>query len=300
MTPHEIPHTTAEPLAKHCTMRLGGAAEIWLEPNDENELSSALEWAKRNGHKLFVLGAGSNIVPSDAGWSGAVLHLGSGFAWHRVDGDVFHAGGALLLPKLTHLALDAKLGNMEWACGIPGSVGGSIWGNAGSRGFNGHEWETRDCSADLVSLVAFDRDGKRHVLQRRDIEFSYRKSSLGELIVSEASFRLEPLSDDDTKKHRDAVRELLRIRRETQPANAASAGCAWKNPAHNSAGKLVESLGLKGLRIGGAQVSEIHGNFVINAGGASGADVRALLSEVEARVEAATGIRLEREVRLLD
>ncbi|HEX8551921.1 MAG TPA: UDP-N-acetylmuramate dehydrogenase [Abditibacteriaceae bacterium] len=300
MTQHDIPFKTAEPLSKHCTMRVGGAAQIWLEPQNETELAEVLVWVKQNQHKLFVMGAGSNIVPSDNGWSGAILHLGSGFAWHRVEGDLLTAGAALLLPKLTHLALDANLGNMEWACGIPGTVGGSIWGNAGSRGFNGEGWETRDCAADLVSLVAFDRDGKRHELQRNDIQFSYRKSSLGELVVSEATFRLKPLSPGETAKHREAVRELLKIRRETQPASAASAGCAWKNPPESSAGKLVETLGLKGFSIGGAQVSEIHGNFVINKNGGSGDDVRAVLAEVEARVQSATGITLEREVRLLD
>ena len=300
MTHDEISFKANEPLAKLCTMRVGGAADIWIEPQNENDLARALGWIRKNGHKLFVFGAGSNVVPSDKGWRGAALKLGSGFAWHRVEGDLFSAGGALLLPKLTHLALDARLGNMEWACGIPGTVGGSIWGNAGSRGFNGREFETRDSAADLVSLVAFGRDGKRHEMTRSDIEFSYRKSSLAELVVCEATFKLKPLSEEQTKTHRDAVRELLRIRRETQPANAASAGCAWKNPPTESAGKLVEKLGLKSLCVGGAQVSAIHGNFVINAGGAAGEDVRALLTEVEKRVFEETGIQLEREVRLLD
>lgn len=282
-------------------MKVGGAAALWLEPGNESELQDALELVRREGHRLFIFGNGSNLVPADAGWSGAILKLGAGFAHSRVEGDVLIAGGATLLPKLAKVALGASLGNMEWACGIPGSAGGSVWGNAGSRGFNGEGWETRDSSADLVSVVAFARDGSRHELRRRDIDFSYRHSSLGELLVTEVRWKLKPLSGAATEAHREAVRELLRIRRETQPANAASAGCAWKNPdGCASAGKLVQDCGLKGFAVGGAAVSELHGNFVINSCNATGADVRVLLAEVEARVLEKTGIQLEREVRLLD
>jgi UDP-N-acetylmuramate dehydrogenase len=297
------PLSSAEPLAKHCTIKVGGPARWWIEPNTEEELAAALQSLGRDGAPLYVFGAGSNLVPHDSGWDGAVLKLGSGFVYHHIDGTRLIAGGGAMLPRLSHIALKAKLGNFEWACGIPGSIGGSLWGNAGSRGWNGNEFESRDCSADLHSCVAFDRKGQRHELQKSDIEFSYRKSSLGELIVTEATFDLKPLDEIQAESHREAVRELLRIRRETQPVNAASAGCAWKNPKAPdcaSAGQLVEKLGLKGHSIGGAAISELHGNFVINRGDATGTNVRELIADVERRVREATGIELEREVRLLD
>lgn len=291
-----------EALSRHCTMRVGGPASWWVEPNDEAALVEVLKAVKASGLRLQVLGAGSNLVPGDQPFEGVVLCLGSGFAYMRADGDRLITGGATLLPKLTHYALDNGLGNMEWACGIPGSVGGSIWGNAGARGFNGREWESRDCAADLESLVAYTRYGERKVLERADIEFFYRKSSLGELIVTEATFRLPCLSDEEVQRHRQAVKDLLKKRRETQPVSAASAGCVWKNPKMEGcagAGQLIEQLGLKGHRIGGAEINSVHGNFIVNVGNATGQDVRALIKYVEDVVFEKTGVRLEREVRLL-
>ena len=292
-----------ELLSRHTTIKVGGMARWLATPNSEDELVAVLRAAKADGVRVQNLGNGSNMVPADSGFDGLVLKLGNGFSWSRVENNLLIAGGATLLPVLTKFALKNQLGNFEWACGIPGAVGGSIWGNAGSRGFNGDTFEGRDAQADLVSVKVFERDGAHRVLERRDLEFSYRRSSLGELVVSEATFALKPLSENKTKTHQEAVRELLRLRRETQPVSAASAGCAWKNPKVEgcaSAGQLVEQLGLKGLQIGGAQVSELHGNFIINAGGATSHDVRQLLSEVEHRVLEARGIALEREVRLLD
>ncbi len=292
-----------EMLSRHTTIKVGGAARWMALPNSEDELVAVLQAAKKDGVRVQNLGNGSNMVPSDVGFDGLVLKLGSGFAWHRVEDNRLIAGGAMLLPVLTKVALKNRLGNFEWACGIPGAVGGSVWGNAGSRGFNGEGFEGRDAQADLVSVAVFDRSGTRRVLEKRELEFSYRRSSLGEMVVTEATFALKPLSEAQAKVHQEAVAELLRIRRETQPVSAASAGCAWKNPKVEgcaSAGQLVEQLGLKGLQVGGAQVSTLHGNFVINAGGATGDDVRQLLAKVEHRVLDARGIQLEREVRLLD
>ncbi len=300
----ELPFVSPdEPLAKHTTIKAGGAARIWAEPQTESELSEFLRLNAKSGAPLFVLGAGSNIVPSDNGFDGAILHLGKGFDFARVAGEnqeILVAGGAAYLPKLTKFALENRLGNFEWACGVPGSVGGSVWGNAGARGWNGREFESRDCAADFCGGVAFDRAGNRVELGKGDVQFAYRKSSLGELIVVEARFAMEVLSAEEAEARRKKVRELLERRRATQPASAASAGCIWKNPPGSvGAGALVEQAGLKGQSLGGAQVSEIHGNFVINAGGASAGEIRALIAQVEAQVRAQTGIELEREARFL-
>lgn len=292
-----------EMLARHTTMRVGGPAQWWAEPDDEAALVATLRAVKRDNRPLQILGAGSNLIASDAGFDGVVLHLGRGFAWHRVASNRLIAGAGALLPLLTKFALANKLGNFEWACGIPGSLGGSIRGNAGARGFNGHGFQSRDCAADLESLVAFDRAGEKHILRREEIEWSYRRSNLGELVVAEATFALKPLSESEATAHRQAVAELLRIRRETQPASAASAGCVWKNPKMadcRGAGELIERVGLKGASVGGAQVSTLHANFVINTGDATASDVRLLMQRVEEQVLRETGVPLEREARLLD
>lgn len=292
-----------EPLSRHTTMRVGGPARFWAEPQSTVELEQVLGAVKSSGLPLKVLGAGSNLVAGDGGFEGVVLHLGSGFNWQRVDGNLMICGGAALLPKLTHFAIKNKLGNFEWACGIPGSVGGSLWGNAGARGFNGREWESRDAAADFHSLVAYDRDGVRHILQRGDVEFAYRRSSIGELIVTEATFVLKPLDEKQAARHREAVTELLQKRRESQPVSAASAGCIWKNPNApdcRGAGELIERLGLKNRRVGGAQMSPVHGNFIVNDGSAKAADVLQLMSEIELEVLRQTAIHLEREVRFLE
>ena len=290
-----------EPLSRHTTIKVGGPARVWVSPDSPAELSEFLRLNATIGAPLYVLGAGSNVVPAPEGFEGAMLHLGKGFAYQRVEGDLLIAGGAALLPKLTHFANQNNLGNFEWACGIPGSVGGSLWGNAGARGWNGNDFESRDSAADFHGCIAYNRAGERIILKRGDIEFAYRRSSLGELIVCEATFALKPLSREQTARHKAAIRELLEKRRNSQPVSAASAGCIWKNPAVEGcagAGALIQQLGLKGAQIGGAQISPLHGNFLVNAGG-DAADVRALAAHIEAQVKAQTGIELEREARFL-
>ena len=298
----ELPFARAdEPLSRHTTIKVGGPARVWVEPNSPDELSEFLRLNARVGAPLYVLGAGSNVVPASAGFEGAMLHLGKNFAYRRVESNLLIAGGAAMLPKLTSFANQNDLGNFEWACGIPGSVGGSLWGNAGARGFNGDGFESRDCAADFYGCIAYNRSGERVELARKDVEFAYRRSSLGELIVVEATFALKPLNAQQSARHKQAIRDLLEKRRNSQPVSAASAGCIWKNPTIEGcagAGALIEQLGLKSATIGGARISEIHGNFLINQGG-SAADVRALASHVEAQVKAQTGIELEREARFL-
>jgi UDP-N-acetylenolpyruvoylglucosamine reductase len=295
-----------ELLSKRTTIKIGGAAKIWIEPQSEEELQAALQKIAREKTPVFVLGAGSNILAGDDGFDGAVLHLGKAFAFQRAQENKLIAGGAAMLPRLTHFALQNKLANFEWACGVPGTVGGSIWGNAGARGWNGTDYESRDSAADLQSLVAFERDGTRRVLRKSDIQFSYRKSSLGDLIVTEATFVLPRISEGEARERREIVKELLAKRKATQPVNAACAGCIWKNPHIASgeysgcgAGALIEKLGLKNVQVGGAKISEIHGNFIVNEGGATFADVLQLIEKIEAHVLEKTGVRLEREVKFL-
>ncbi len=310
-THHTLDFRDDQTLARHTTMRVGGPIAQWAEPNNEDELCAILQEVARRKAPLMVLGGGSNLVASDAGFDGVVLHLGRGFETARVEGNRLISGGAMMLPRLTKVALQNNLGNFEWACGIPGSCGGSLWGNAGARGFNGQNFESRDCAADFHSLIAFTRDGKRVQLNRDEVQFAYRKSSLNDLIVTEATFALKILDDATTQRHKEAVRELLAIRRASQPVNQASAGCIWKNPSVDAcadggvpecrgAGQLLEILGLKDSSFGGARISPLHGNFIVNEGEATGDDVRALASMIENVVREKTGIELQREVRFLD
>jgi UDP-N-acetylmuramate dehydrogenase len=192
MTRWEQMARRTELLSQHTTMRVGGPAHWWAEPQTEEELVAVLEHTHRRKLPLRVLGNGSNLVASDDGFDGVILKLGDAFAWHRAEENRLVTGGATLLPKLTKFALQNNLGNFEWACGIPGSAGASIWGNAGARGFNGQGFESRDAAADIESLVVYNRRGERHELQRDDVEFSYRKTSLEDLIVVEATFALRP------------------------------------------------------------------------------------------------------------
>ncbi len=296
-----------QPLASFTSMRVGGSADWWAEPHNEDELRAVLSAVRNSGVPLQMLGAGSNLIIGDDGVNGMALKLGSGFAWHHVEGHRLITGGAMMLPRLTHIANQNLLGNFEWACGIPGTVGGSLWGNAGARGFNGTDFESRDAAADLESLIAFDRDGNRHFLRRDEIQFSYRRSSLGELIVTEATFALRTLTPEHAKAHKEATLQLLKRRRETQPVNAPSAGCVWKNlcidggplAGCRGAGELIEKLGLKGHSSGQAAISEVHANFIVNLGGATSEDILALMTSIEEIAWREAGVRLEREARLL-
>jgi len=289
-----------EPLAHRTTMKVGGPARWWIEPNSEEELQAALEMTKKRWIQLRVIGAGSNLIVDDAGFDGAVIKLGKYFSHHRIEDNKLIAGGSAMLPKLAHFALKNNFGGAEWMCGIPGTVGGSLWGNAGSLGFDGKDFKSYDAAEFLRSMVVYDRSGRRFELTKNEIQFAYRRSSLQEFIVTEAVFDLYPLDDKSTFTYRDAVTHLLKRRRETQPVSAACSGCIWKNPnIENCAGMgaLVEELGCKGMRVGDAEISTLHGNFVINTGVATSRDILTLIEQVEAKVLSARGVKLHREVQ---
>lgn len=289
-----------EPLAHRTTMKVGGPARWWIEPDSEEELEAALRMTKRRGILLRMIGAGSNIIVDDDGFDGAVIKLGKYFSRHHFEENRLVAGGSAMLPKLTHFALKNGRGGAEWMCGIPGTVGGSLWGNAGSQGFDGKEFTGYDCSRVLKSLTVFDYAGNRFELQKNDVSFAYRRSSLGDLIVTQAVFELYPLTEKSALEHRDAVTHLLKRRRETQPVNAACSGCIWKNPQLEGCagvGALMEELGCKGMKVGDAMISTLHGNFVINTGAASSRDILELIERAEAKVLLERGIQLQREVR---
>lgn len=278
-----------EPLSKHTTLGVGGPAQFWIEPETEAGFAALVRFCSEADLPLTVLGRGSNLLVRDGGIRGVVAHLVRGeFRRLEVDGSEILAGVGVKLRELSYAARDAELGGFEWMEGIPGNVGGGLRMNAGAMG-----GETFD---NVVSVRVVDGAGQCVTKQTCELEVSYRDaSSLRKNYAVSAVFRGVPSSRVQIQELLDAS---MRKRRASQPA-AASAGCIFKNPSSGSAGKLVDELGLKNLAIGKARVSEVHGNFIVNDGGASARDVIALIDEIKAVARRERGIELQTEVQIV-
>lgn len=278
-----------EPMRHHTSLRVGGPADALVEPDSLDELCAVVKFAHDEGVPLTVIGRGTNLLVKDGGIRGIVMRLGKGFDYVRIEGTRVIAGAATYTMGLAREAVRHGLSGLECLCGIPGTVGGAIWGNAGAAG-----GETADC---LESVKCVNRDGSLAVLRREALEFGYRHSNIGDRIVAEATFVLKPAESAEALQK--FVQDHLRYRRQTQPVAEANAGCMFKNPEGISAGKLLDELGAKGLRVGDAQVSEKHANFIINRGQASGEDILTLIRQLHQLAWERRGIRLETEVRIV-
>jgi UDP-N-acetylenolpyruvoylglucosamine reductase len=280
-----------EPMARHTTLKIGGGAECWIEPADESDLSAALEEAAASRLRVTVFGAGSNLLAPDKGLEGAAIHLGSPyFKEIRQEGDLVVARAGVPNTLFIQYALERGLGGCEFLSGIPGNIGGAVAMNAGSHG------QSVDGVLEWIAVTGFD--GTKKKLKKEEVPFRYRSSGLKDAVVTEAAFRLPTKSWTETQKTLDDYRDY---RAKTQDLWHASAGCMFKNPVDPplSAGKLIDEAGLKGLRIGSAQVSEKHANFIINLGGAKAADVRRLIESVRNAVKEKSGVTLDVEVKIL-
>jgi UDP-N-acetylmuramate dehydrogenase len=280
-----------EPLSRYTTMRVGGSADALLCPGGPEDLALALRFCARNGIRLTPLGRGSNVIVGDTGLNGLTLLL-SALDGIRSEGDgLLRAFAGASLRSLSLFALEKGLSGLEFAEGIPGSVGGAVWMNAGA--YDG------EIAGVLEGVSALDAQGGALALTNAGCGFGYRHSSLMDLglLVVEASFRLKP---GDPVAIKGRMEELRALRREKQPLEIPSAGSFFKRPPGHFAAKLIEEAGLKGLRLGGAQISEKHAGFLVNAGGATAADIRALMERVQGEVFARFGVRLEPEVRFLE
>ncbi len=278
-----------EPLSRHTTFRIGGPAEVFVEPGGLEEVRSVVKACRAAGEPMRVMGRGSNLLVADAGLRGVVVHLGHRFSAIRVEGrDVFAWAGASL-SAVGEAAASAGLAGFEFACGIPGTIGGAAIMNAGAYG--------GELSQVCPSLACLDAQGEIHEVPRSRAQWSYRHSMMDERgeIVLEARLRLEP---GDEASIRERMADLARRRRDKQPLDLPSAGSTFKRPEGHFAGKLIQDAGLRGLRRGGAQVSEKHAGFVVNAGGATAHDVRALIADVQDAVRERFGVELQPEVRL--
>lgn len=280
-----------EPMARHTTMRVGGPAEILFSPASEGELLFAVREAKRAGAPFRIIGNGSNLLVLDGGLPGLTIRLGEAFSKISVDGNQIRAQAGALLCRVAAAARDASLTGLEFASGIPGSAGGGMAMNAGAYG--------GQLSDVFEGCRALDPEtGIISALGPAEMALGYRESaalSRG-LIVTEAAFRL---TAGDRSAIQAKMDDLSARRREKQPLNLPSAGSTFKRPEGHFAGALIEQAGLKGLRVGGACVSEKHAGFVVNDRNATARDVLDLIRLVQARVLEHSGVRLETEVRIL-
>lgn len=283
-----------EPLSKHSSFRIGGNAEAMFIPANEKALVEAVTAAKQNGVPFRVIGNGTNILAPDEGLEGLTVKISSGLSEITDLGDnmIFCGAGALLI-KLCTFARDRGLGGLEFAYGIPGSVGGALYMNAGAYG-----GEIRDV---LVSVRCFSPEtGDIEEIPLGELHYAYRDTSFMKngKIVTGGTFRLTPR---DKAEITADMEELMGRRRDKQPLDMPSAGSTFKRPPIENVyvGKLVEEAGLKGFSIGGAQVSSKHGGFVVNTGSATCADVLALIKHIQKTIRNNTGIELTPEVEVL-
>lgn len=274
-------------LKDFCTLGIGGPARYFLEVRTIEQMQKALMWCRKEKISYVIVGKGSNCLFDDSGYSGAVLINKIEFI-ERPSPGTFHVGAGYSFSLLGVQAARTGWGGLEFASGIPGSIGGAVCMNAGAN-----QTET---SQTLASVDFVDQEGALIKIPRSDLAFSYRHSpfqTCGGSIVG-ATFVLHPKAEA-----RKQQIEIIKKRKETQPYRSQSAGCIFLNPYSKHAGALIEQCGLKGVMVGGAQVSKVHANFLINAGGATCEDMQTLIRLVQQRVREKTGIELASEVRYI-
>jgi len=276
-------------LSRFTTLGTGGPAGALARPETLDELQEALAWAAERGLEVAAVGLGSNLLVADEGFDGLVVKLVGELARAETEDDQLVAGGGAANAVCLHRARAAGLGGFEFACAIPGTIGGGVWMNAGAYG--------SDWAAILERALVVDAEGSRW-LTPAELGLSYRRSGLRHgQVVAHAEFRLEPKPANEIKA---TIAELQALRKAAQPTNKRTFGSVFKNPEHElSAGRMLEACGLKGHRIGGAQISPRHANFIENADGARSEDAIALMAEARRRASEQFGVELEHEVQFL-
>jgi UDP-N-acetylmuramate dehydrogenase len=275
-------------MSRYTSFRTGGSAALLLDAGSREEIAVACGQASRLGIPFYVIGNGTNLLVSDRGLDALVIRIAEGLNAMQACGNSFEAESGMLLAAFAKMTVEKGYMGLEWAAGIPGTVGGAVAMNAGAYG--------GEISSVLKEVVVYENEEIRRVAVRPG-DMGYRRSAFRapEQIVLSARFTLE--KDDGRAMLR--MKEYSRARREKQPLNYPSAGSTFKRPEGHFAGRLIEEAGLKGVSIGGAQVSELHAGFLINVGNATSADVYALIRLVQQRVLETSGVRLETEVLLL-
>jgi UDP-N-acetylmuramate dehydrogenase len=278
------------PIAPLTTFRIGGPAALFVEAEDDRDLAAAAEAGRGSDVPVAVIGKGSNVLVSDRGFAGIVIRLGRGYRWAGRDHERLTAGGAMPLPALAGVALRHGLGGLEFGIAIPATLGGAVKMNAGAHARSMSEVVER---VEVFLLGA----AERRTIGGDEVGFAYRRSGISaDGVVVGATVRLRPAEEPAIRALMDEAREW---RRRTQPLAEPNCGSVFKNPDGDHAARLIEAAGAKGLRIGGARVSEKHANFIVADPGASAADVWALIERVRALVAVETGLRLETEVQTI-
>jgi UDP-N-acetylmuramate dehydrogenase len=280
-----------EPLASRTSFGIGGPAEFFVEMGKPEAIQEVLEGSAKRGVPYLFLGAGTNLLIADTGIEGLVIRVVN--REHHVDGRQLRAGAGLKMMRLARIAADAGLRGFEFAIGVPGTVGGAVYQNAGCWG--------KELREVLVEVEGFMPGVGRKTWKPADLHFTYRSSALREgplkgALVVEAKIQLER---GDGEAAKALMAKLTKERNETQPIKTKNCGSVFKNPHGDSAGRLVQAAGLKGAREGKAVVSSLHGNFIINEGGATAVDVKRLIERIQAEVRRRFNIELETEVELV-
>ncbi len=278
-----------EPLARHVSFRIGGPADILLLPRTMGDLEAAVAWLYREGELFVILGRGSNVLVADRGVRGVVIKTGHGQEGVHVDGSRVRAECGVSVPHLSRKMSERGLAGLEFAAGIPGSIGGAVAMNAGAHGH---------AMAELVQEARVLTPRGEARWSPDDLRFQYRESRLQHEpgVVLDATLRLRPADPRETVARLD---EWLATRSESQPLGPPSSGCIFRNPEDDYAGRLIDSAGAKGLRVGGAIVSDRHANYILNTGGATAQDVLALIALVRSRVQDHQGADLATEIKLI-
>ncbi|HXG38937.1 MAG TPA: UDP-N-acetylmuramate dehydrogenase [Bacteroidota bacterium] len=276
-----------EPLAKYTSMKVGGPADYYMEPADKADVIQLVRYLRQQGFPYLVLGRGSNLLVSDEGYRGAVICMEEGLSNVSRQGELVVAEAGAKVSKFVEFCIQQELAGVEMLAGIPGTVGGAVVMNAGAHG-----GEISDYLVDVEVL----RGEEVQRVKKADAQFAYRTSAFAQDVVLEASFKLPKGNRDELIKRRS---EFLRERNLKQPTNLPNTGSMFKNPRGNFAAKLIEQAGLKGKRVGDAQISEKHANFIVNLGNARASDIMTLLDLAQRTVYQNTGILMELEVKLV-
>jgi UDP-N-acetylmuramate dehydrogenase len=280
-----------EPMRKHTSLLIGGPVDVMIIPKDVEDITYATKYAEEKGLPIYVIGNGSKLLVADHGIHGIIIKIANTLDELAVIEESIIAGAGCFLSKLIRIAIKYNLSGIEFAAGIPGTLGGAITMNAGTYLGSMNDVVEEVTAMDIPSCSI-------RVLSNEECHFGFRKSLFQEtkFIILQAKLRLRKGNPDEIKKRID---ELVQKRKRTQPLNVPNAGCIFMNPPGISAGELIDRLGLKGFQVGGAQISKVHANFIVNSGSATASDVLRLIQTTLERVQNIFGIKLEPEIRIL-
>ncbi len=277
-----------EPLSKHTTLCIGGNADYFVEVETEEQLIFLLKFINENKIKFFVIGGGSNILFSDDGFNGIIIKLSGEFCKYEISRNNVVCGAAVGLAYLAQQTAEQGLSGLEQLSGIPGTVGGAVYGNAGVKDY--------PISTVIDKIEVIDYLGNKKVLTKNDIKFEYRKSDLQSNIITKIFLALKNADKNDILK---TISQELKRRKSSQPIGTKNAGCIFKNPKDDSAGRLIDSLNLKNYSVGGITVSDMHANFFVNKENGCAKDMLSLIEFVKDEVYKKYNIKLETEIKII-